>query len=147
MDVSRASRFSFARFLPYSPAFLLLFFVRFAVRFLFFPPYRLYTKPVAVVHEAHRNFKWKTRIKEAPPVSRKHRRARTDVSRAQTSNVSQAQTSCKQETSRDSKGSRGFTGSNGMQRDLKVFNRFKGIERGLKGSQRIYKDLKGLKRI
>ena len=35
MDVSRAS--PFARFLPYSPAYLLLFLVRFAVLFVLFP--------------------------------------------------------------------------------------------------------------
>ena len=105
-------RFRLLAFYPtLDQAFLLLFFVGLAVRFLFFRTYGLYTKPVAVVHKARRNIQVENKNNRS---ARKHKR----------------------QTSR--KGSKGFKKSKGVQRDLQVFNRFKGIERDQKGSAKIY---------
>ena len=110
-----------AFYLTLDQAFLLLFFVGLAVRFLFFRTYGLYTKPVAVVHEARRNIQVENKNnrsarKHKRQTSRKHRRL----------------------ASKRLEGSKGFKKSKGVQGDLQVFNRFKGIERDQKGFTKIY---------
>ena len=139
-----------AFYLTLDQAFLLLFFVGLAVHFLFFRTHGLYTKPVAVVHEARRNIHVENKNNRS---ARKHKRQTSRKHRRLASKrLEEIQTDLKD--SRNLKGCRvsiDSKGLKGIRKDLQRFTeiekdmkgdlkRFKGIERGLKEFNGIKQD-------
>ena len=127
-----------AFYLTLDQAFLLLFFVGLAVRFLFFRTYGLYTKPVAVVHEARRNIQVENKNNRS---ARKHKR--------QTSRKHRRLASKRlEEIQRDLKGSRNLKGCREIYKFSIDSKGLKGIRKDLQRFTEIEKDMKGdLKRF
>ena len=146
MDVSRASPFSFARFLPYSRSgFSVVVLCRVSCPFpVFFRTYGLYTKPVAVVHEASRKIQVENKNNRS---ARKHKRQTPRKHRRLASKrLKEIQRDLKD--SRNLKGCREIykfsIGSKGLKGIRKDLQRFTEIEKDMKGDLKRLKGLKGV---